>query len=200
MTFNSKYQPKSVEDLFFNNTADQKRVNQYASGKRWGNILFYGPKGTGKSTAARIICEACGADAVIYRASEISIDSFNKISNEFNLLRLQGATSPYLVIEEADEMSRPTQRKFRGFMDQTETYGKFILTTNNYHMLEAPLVDRCDAIELLNPRVDKVLPKATEILRKEGKDLDVDTVRALLSAGDGSIRRMMRNLEDIVLN
>ena len=85
-------------------------------------------------------------------------------------------------------------------MDQTERYGRFILTTNEYHSLEAPLVDRCDAIEMLNPHVDKVLPKAAEILQREGKDLDVDTVRALLSAGDGSIRRMMRNLEDNVLN
>lgn len=134
------------------------------------------------------------------RASEFSSGSKLEICNGFSLLRLQGAVMPYIVIEEVDEMTKGLHKTLRGLMDQTEKYGKFILTTNNCHLLEDPLVDRCDAIELLAPSVDNVLPKAYSILKAEGIGYDERQLIALLSAGDGSIRRMLRNLEDLILN
>lgn len=199
-----KYEPKTVNDLIFANPSDKRRVEQYATVKRHGNILLYGPKGTAKSTTARIICEAVNAltnvpdEPTVYRSSQITEQDFSAFENEFNWQRLQGSLQPLIIIEEADEMSRVMQKKFRGFLDSNQL-GHCILTTNHINQLDAPLVDRCDAIEMPFLSVEDVMPKATQIIRAEGKTIQQAALRQLLSAGDGSIRQMMRNVEDYVL-
>ena len=57
MTFMKKYAPTTLDDLVFVDDDAKTRVEQYASGKRNGNIVLHGPKGTAKSTTARIIAE-----------------------------------------------------------------------------------------------------------------------------------------------
>ena len=50
-------QPKNLKDMVFNDPATENRVRQYATGKRVGNIILHGPKGTGKTTAAKQIVQ-----------------------------------------------------------------------------------------------------------------------------------------------
>ena len=204
MDFDKKYAPKSFDELIINNPLDRKRLEQYAFAKRRGNLLLHGPKGTAKSTTARLICENINRlskiedDVEIYRASDVNEGVFNAFSNIFSWQRLQLSIAPYIVIEEADEMSRVTQKKLRGYMDSMPI-GNFIMTTNNINQLDAPLVDRCDVIEMRFLSIDEVLPKATQIIAAEGKHITERDLRTLLEAGDGSIRRMLRNVHDYVL-
>lgn len=200
MSFDQKHSPKTLDEVMFNNPADRKRIQQYASGERWHNLLLYGPKGTAKSTTARLICEASCVKAPVYHASNCSDKIPTAMTNEFNWLRLEGAKTPYIVIEEVDQLPRTTQHKLRGFMDDCQRYGRFILTTNNRHLIDQPLVDRCDDIEFFAPNIDLMMERAKTILTAEGKHCDEDTLRMLLAAGDGSLRRMLRNIEDLVLS
>lgn len=204
MGFGKKYAPKSFDELIINNVLDKKRLQHYAVARRRGNLLLHGPKGTAKSTTARIICETINRlsniedDVVIYRASTVSESTFNAFTNVINWQYLQGSLAPFIIIEEADEMSRVTQKKLRGFIDSVSV-GHFIMTTNHLHQLDEPLVDRCDVIEMHYLSVNEVLPKATEIVRAEGKSISDEDLRKLLAASDGSIRRMLRNIEDYIL-
>ena len=78
MSFIDKYKPASITDTVFNDAATQKRVEQYAKGQRTGNIIFHGPKGTAKSTTARIIgkelCNKVGSEnsAPIFQAANLN--------------------------------------------------------------------------------------------------------------------------------
>ena len=199
-----KYQPDSIKDLVFADSHNATRVRQYAAGKRKGNILLYGPKGTGKSTTAKVIClelfKRVGHEdrPQFHRGINFTDKNFDTILNGFGWQMVGGVETPYEIIEEVDEMSKPMQRKLRGFLDE-KPFGNVILTTNNPHLLDAPLMDRCDEIEMLVPSVEAVLPQATKILTGEGVACDDALIRKLLAAGDGSLRRMLRNVEDFVL-
>jgi DNA polymerase III delta prime subunit len=174
MTFMKKYAPTTLDDLVFVDEDAKTRVEQYASGKRNGNIVLHGPKGTAKSTTARIIAEArlkdadCDNSYSVYHAKNITESTIDALWNDYHLQRLGGNTEPYVVIEEADQMSKSLQQKLRASLDETD-YGHVILTTNHIHNLDEPLVDRCDDIEMPMANTDAWLDAAAEILKAEGQ-------------------------------
>lgn len=204
MSFIDKYRPASISDTVFNDAATQKRVEQYAKGQRTGNIIFQGPKGTAKSTTARIICEElarhadCGYPAPVYQASGLTLENMDKIWNDWSWQRAQGIENPYIIIEEVDQLTPKAQHKLRSMLDDASV-GKVILTTNNIHAIDVPLVDRCDEIEMPLANTDMWLGRARDILDAEGVKCTDKQLQALLKTCNGSIRDLMRALEDYVL-
>ena len=204
MTFMKKYAPTTLDDLVFVDDDTKIRVEQYASGKRSGNIVLHGPKGTAKSTTARIIAEArlkasgCEHSYSVYHAKNITESTIDTLWNDYSWQRLEGTKEPYVVIEEADQLSKSLQQKLRASLDEID-YGHVILTTNHIHNLDEPLVDRCDDIEMPMANTDVWFDAAATILDAEGVEFTDDQLDALLASGTGSIRDMMRGLEDFVL-
>lgn len=204
MTFMKKYAPTTLDDLVFVDDDAKTRVEQYASGKRNGNIVLHGPKGTAKSTTARIIAEArlkaadCDHAYSVYHAKNITESNIDTLWRDYSWQRINGITEPYVVIEEADQLSKSLQQKLRASLDETD-YGHVILTTNHIHNLDEPLVDRCDDIEMPMANTDVWFDAAATILDAEGVEFTDDQLDALLASGNGSIRDMMRGLEDFVL-
>lgn len=199
-----KYAPKSVDDLVFADGATRTRAEQYASGKRSGNIVLHGPKGTAKSTTARIISESkiSAADSEwpypVYHGSKMTAADIDGLWQDWNWQLREGVKNPYTVIEEADQLSPANQRRLRGVLDETSV-GKVILTTNHVHNLDEPLVDRCDDIEMPMANTDAWFDTAAAILKAEGVNFTKKQLKDLLASGNGSIRDMMRGLEDFVL-
>ena len=204
MSFIDKYRPTSIADTVFNDAATQKRVEQYAKGQRTGNIIFHGPKGTTKSTTARIICEElarnvdCGYPVPVYQANSLTSENMDNIWNDWSWQRAQGMENPYVIIEEADQLKPKEQHKLRSMLDEA-TVGKAILTTNNIHAVDVPLLDRCDEIEMPLANMDLWLDRARAILDAEGVECSDARLQALLKTCNGSVRDLMRALEDYVL-
>ena len=204
MEFMKKYAPKAVDDLVFADRATRVRAEQYASGKRSGHIVLHGPKGTAKSTTARIITESkiaaadCEYPYPVHHGSRMTAAEIDDLQRDWIWQVSQGIKHPYTVIEEADQLSPANQRRLRGVLDETEI-GKVILTTNHIHGLDEPLVDRCDDIEMPMANTDAWFDAAATILTAEGVDFTGKQLNDLLASGNGSIRDMMRGLEDFVL-
>ena len=201
MSFIVKHQPVSISEIVFNDAATQKRVEQYARGQRTGNIIFYGPKGTAKSTTAKIIVKelynaAANENCIpIFQAANINFVNIEYIWGEWNLQRLCGIKNPITIIEEVDQLQIKFQHKLRAMSDEA-TIGKFIFTTNNIHNVDVPLVDRCDDIEMPLANTDMWLGRARSILNAEGVKCTDKQLLALLKTCNGSICDLMRALED----
>ena len=61
-----KYAPKNLGDVIYPNTAVRTRIQAYMSGQLEGNILLWGPNGTGKTTVANMLPSyISGANAYI---------------------------------------------------------------------------------------------------------------------------------------
>ena len=204
MSFIDKYKPASIADTVFNDAATQKRVEQYAKGQRTGNIIFHGPKGTAKSTTARIIgkelCNKVGSEnsAPIFQAANLNQENLENIWGEWSFQRMEGVKNPVAIIEEVDQLNPKLQQKLRAMMDEA-SIGKLIFTTNNIHAVDGPLVDRCDDIEMPVANTDAWLDRARTILDAEGVPYTDAQLKALLKTCNGSIRDLMRALEDFVL-
>ena len=204
MDFMKKYVPKTMNDLVFVDQDSKRRMDQYALGKRSGNIVLHGPKGTAKSTTARMVAESKlkSADSTnpycVYHAQDISVATIDNMWSAYRWQMLDGVKDPYVVIEEADQLSKSLQQKLRAMVDAVD-YGYVILTTNHIHSLDVPLVDRCDDVEMPMANTSAWYPTAANILTAEGIKFTRKQLDALLASGNGSIRDMMRGLEDFVL-
>ena len=204
MSFIDKYRPMTIADTVFNDAATQKRVEQFAKGQRTGNIIFYGPKGTAKSTTARILTKElastvnCEYPTPILQASAINNDNIESLWGHWNIQRIEGIKYPYVIIEEVDQLHIKLQHRLRSVIDES-SIGRIILTTNNIHLVDIPLKDRCDDIEMPPANTNRWFNRASWILNAEGVKFTDPQLRSLLNTCNGSIRDLMRALEDFVL-
>ena len=195
--------PSTVDDLVLPDAATEKRVRQYADGKRHGNIILHGPTGTGKSTTARVIAETrnhsanSGYPVPIYNGATFAQTDFNRIYNDWNWQRINGVEKPYVIIDEVDKLSVPLQHQLRAILDET-SIGNVILTTNHIHRLDGSLVNRCDDIELPPIHVDDWKDLISGWLAEHQIDISSDTLNAVLSTNNGTIRDLKRAVEDII--
>ena len=198
--------PKSVKDLVFNSHVPEKRIRQYADGKRYRNILLYGPKGTGKTTAAQCVVEDIFKrhETVLpptqYHAANYDSSTKRTIENDWNWQSIAGIKTAYVILNEVDQLPTQRLREMRAFMDEREesNFGKFIFTTNNRHLLDAPFIDRCDNIELTEIDVNNWKPNVFRWLKDAGIVADVEVVEQMLKTCDGTIRDLERIIDDIV--
>lgn len=197
------HEPTCVDDLILPDAHITKRVSQYASGKRHGNIILHGPKGTGKSATARVIADTRSKAAAstypipVYNGADVDEHTFARMYNEWNWQRINGVSNPYIIIDEVDKLSVSLQQKLRAVLDST-AIGNVIMTTNHIHRVDEPLVDRCDDIELPPINIDDWYEKAVGWLSEEGIKIDDDVLKEVLSTNNGTIRDLKRTIEDVI--
>lgn len=197
-------QPKHLSEMVFNDSATQKRVAQYANCKRTGNIILHGPKGTGKSTAARGIIQGVfdihnNHNAVPeFHAKEFAdaAQMVARVYGEWNFQGAWGIKYRYVIINEVEQLGAERLRQLRGVMDATEV-GKFIFTTNHIHALDEPFLDRCDDIEMPPIDITQWRPKVYDWLRANDIEVGSELVERMLETSTGTIRDLKRIVEDI---
>jgi replication-associated recombination protein RarA len=204
MKFSDKHTPLTFDDLVIEKDNIRRRLKQYADGKRTDHMVLYGPKGTGKSSAARVITDTrcgkeCAAFVAPFEGSKFKAAEFDTIMSNWNWQLSMGTKVPVSVINEVDLLSPQLREKLKSFMDEHGDLGQIIATTNNLHVLSAPLQDRFDKIELPMLSTDSCLERAKCILNKEGLDIIDSDLRDQLEDFDGSLRDLASLLQDIVL-
>ena len=195
--------PTKFDDLIISDVKILNRLSQYAKGKRKGNILLYGLRGLGKTETAKIISKSQIPDDLDYepliiRSSINSEDFEKKIFGDWNFQKLMGIQSPYVVLDEVDELTNKQQRILRATLDNYQSMGNVVMTTNHKERLDLPLVDRCDGIEM--PLIDPTqwLDRAQKYLKTKNKNLKDQSVLKVLMTCDGSIRDLNRAIDDLL--
>ena len=204
MKFADKYAPRSFDDLVIEKDNIRRRLQQYADGTRSKHLLIFGPTGTGKSAAARVIMEArCGVECAQFtqpfEGSTFTASDLDMIMNDWNWQFASGTKVAVTVINEIDLLSVSLREKLKSFMDEKGHMGQIIATTNNLHVLSAPMLRRFDQIELPTLTVDGCLERAQRILQAEGVQISDCNLRYQLEGFEGDLDDMASVLEDIVL-
>ena len=195
-------EPKTVDDIVFADAYTEKRIRQYATGRRKHNIILHGPTGTGKSATASVIAESVRKNGIfdyttpIYNGASFDETTLKKIERDFDFQRNSDAA--YVIIDEVDRLAATQQVKLRAFIDSTKI-GNIIMTTNNFHNIDGPLANRCDVIEF--PAIDarQWRSRVEDWLRREGVVASDAQIDAVIDTNDGTIRDLIDGATDIVL-
>lgn len=146
--FVERYRPKTISDCilpdrlksFFQAQIDQGNIQ---------NMLLVGGAGTGKTTAARAMCDEMGIDVLFINASENgNIDTLRTLVRSFasTISFIDGKTK-CVILDEADYLTNIAQPALRAFIEEFSANCRFILTANYGNRIIDPIKSRCAVID-----------------------------------------------------
>jgi DNA polymerase III gamma/tau subunit len=203
---NIKYAPKSLSEMVFANVTVKTKINAIAKSQLSSNfVLLYGPNGTGKSTAARLIIDSLtNSQPDIEEKSVVDLLKMNKLDLHFNM-RCNSAKNLFgtryvLKCEEFDNVKGDLSKLWTA-LDEVQEDIFFIATTNEPLDIHKSLRSRLYKIEVGPIGPMQFLPRAMQILTAEGINIDSGAVLDALKtrAHECDIRAYFQILEELIL-
>lgn len=191
--------PTSLDAMVGQQAAVSQLKNFLASKEVPHVLLFSGPSGVGKTTAARIIAsslsDSCKIDQVEKNAaSDNGIDMVRDIEAKMRLKPLSGGVRVY-IIDEVHAVSPQGQRALLKVLEDTPKHVYFIFCTSNPEKLEKPFLNRCTHVkfgEIAFPELVKLLESTAKAL-----GLSLDSPARIAEAAGGSARQALVLLEQL---
>ena len=208
-----KYRPDSFESLIGQDNIVQTLKNSIIRGQLAHAYLFCGPRGVGKTSAARIFaktincahptadmepcgeCESCvsfreGRSYCIHEldaASNNSVDDIKSLIDQVNIPPQVGRYSVYIV----DEVHMLSQQAFNAFLKTLEeppAHAIFILATTEKHKILPTILSRCQTYDFNRISIPDIVRNLRTIAGKEGITIDDESLHVIALKADGAMR------------
>ena len=193
-----KYIPKEFSEIVGVNTAPfQKMVEDPQS---MPSILLYGPKGTGKTSIARILVKKLEPVSVlkINGSSERGIDTIRDKIEMFVSSASSVPGKPKIVwIEEMDNFSLDAFKAMRNLIEKYMKNSRFIGTANYIQKIPEEIQSRFTLYEFKKHTSKDVLPRARQICDLEQIRISDSVLLKLIDSCNGDIRSVVKNLQKL---
>lgn len=214
-TFTEIVGQKPVKQVLTQAIIDQSIAHAY---------LFTGPRGTGKTSMARIFAKALncsqrkGADPCnkcshcksinesrfldlieIDAASNRGIEEIRNLKEKVGFLPVEGVYKVYII----DEVHMLTSEAFNALLKTLEEPPinvVFILATTEVHKLPQTIISRTQRFDFRMATIEDLRTKLSRILKNEGFILSSDALDLIISAAGGSYRDAETILEKILVS
>jgi DNA polymerase III delta prime subunit len=156
-TLTELLRPQQLSDLTLPDR-DIQRLHKMADSGRISNMIFYGPPGLGKTSAARILQKATEENThwkVINGSLQNGIDYIRRDLERYATSTSVFGNSRACLIDEADFLSQSAQASMRGLMEKSIRNCRFVLTANDVTKIMPALISRMIAIPFSINAVDR---------------------------------------------
>ncbi|MFA5009869.1 MAG: DNA polymerase III subunit gamma/tau [Patescibacteria group bacterium] len=214
-----KYRPKTLFDVVGQDYIKVTLGNQLASGQIGHAYLFTGPKGTGKTSVARILArsvnclnsehgEPCGKcthcvafdnnqmmDLIeIDAASNRSIDNIRELISKIALAPSQGKYKIY-VIDEAHQLTKEASNALLKTLEEPPAHAIFVLATTDPDKLLPTIISRCQRFDFRYVPMNEAAKHLAEVAKSESISISSDGLEFIARQSGGSLRDAMGLLE-----
>lgn len=192
-----KYRPKSLAELVGQEHITAALGNALKSGRISHAYLLTGPRGTGKTSIARILAHEIndlpyGEDAPldiieIDAASNRRIDEIRDLRDKVNTAPSSAKYKVYII----DEVHMLTKEAFNALLKTLEeppAHVVFILATTEAHKLPETIISRTQRYSLRPVPTEQVVAHLKTIAKKEKILVDEDALELIAEHGEGSFR------------
>ena len=196
-----KYRPKTVQETILPDEL-KETFQEFVNQNNVPNLLLSGSAGVGKTTIATAMLNEIGSDYIIVNGSmDGNIDTLRvRIQNFASTVSFAGGRK-YVILDEADYLSRLTQPALRNFMEEFSKNCGFILTCNLKDKIIPPLQSRCSGIDFKFKNSDKpklaasFFKRACSILDAENVGYDKRAVAEIIQVNFPDFRRALNEMQ-----
>jgi len=217
-----KWRSQSFEDLVGQESVVRTLCNALNSGSPARAYLFCGPRGTGKTSTARIFakalncvngptskpCNECSlcrrvADGSCMDVLEIDAASHTQVDKirEFIVDKVHFAPAEarykVYIIDEVHKLSTSSFNALLKTLEEPPPHVVFILATTHPHELLPTILSRCQRHDFLRLTPFEIQERLGLVAREEGIELSPDAARILARSAEGSLRDALVQLEQV---
>jgi DNA polymerase-3 subunit gamma/tau len=216
-----KYRPQTFEEILGQQHVSQTLANAIAEGRVAHAYMFTGPRGTGKTSTARILAKAlnceqgptprpCGkcascraiADGSSLDVIEMDAASHSKVDETREILAgvplaTAGGRRKVYVIDEVHMLSAGSFNALLKTLEEPPSHVIFILATTEAHKVLQTIVSRTQRFDFRPVPVDVLETHLAEVAKSEGIDVDPDALGVVARHADGSVRDALSILDQL---
>ena len=198
-----QYRPSTIDECILSETI-KGTLSDLVKDEKVPNLMFTGPSGVGKTTAARALCEQTNSDYLIINGSDEGrmIDTLRTKLTQFCSTISFGGGRKVVIIDEADYMNPDSvQPAMRNFIERFAENCSFIFTCNYKNRIIDPIHSRCAVVDFTLNKDEKptiasqFMNRCEHILNDENVVYDKDVVGALINKHFPDFRRVINELQ-----
>src|SRR6266404_1562956 len=217
-----KYRPQSFADVVNQEHVKTTLENAITQQRIAHGYIFSGPRGTGKTTIARILarclncvkgptsqpdgtCSSCLEIAAGNAVDVIEIDAAsNRGINEMRELRENVRYRPardrykVFIIDEAHQITSEAFNALLKTIEEPPEWVVFMLCTTESHKIPSTIASRCQQFSFRSVDFGELVARMEWIIQQEGIQADAEVMSVLAQAGEGSVRDSLSALDQAI--
>jgi DNA polymerase-3 subunit gamma/tau len=218
-----KYRPKKFSEVIGQKHIVQTIKNAILSGMISHAYLFSGPRGSGKTSLARLLaktincenkkegepCNNCFACNSINEGSCLDLIEIDAASNRGideirdlkESVKFYPAKLKYkvFIIDEAHQLTKEAANALLKVLEEPPSYVVFVLATTEIHKMIPTIISRCQHFDFKKLTIPEIISGLKNIAKKEGVVISDEALRLIALNSQGAMRDAVGMLEQSII-